>query len=73
MTLPSGATVLGNALYQLPAHVLDAQGRDRVNNVEVRAAADTWLVLVPPRGRGRCAGWLASIPYSDLTSKMSGR
>ena len=36
MTLPSGAVVLGNSMYQLPAPVLDAQGRDRVNNVEVR-------------------------------------
>jgi hypothetical protein len=35
VTLPSGAAVLGNAVYQLPAYVLDSAGRDRVNNVEV--------------------------------------
>ena len=35
VTLPDGSTVVGNGLYQLPQHVLDFQGRDRVNNVEV--------------------------------------
>jgi hypothetical protein len=31
----NGTRVLGNSMYQLPSELLSADGRDRINNVEV--------------------------------------